>query len=82
MKTLFTALLFLVVLVLAFMLGARNDQLVEVNFLLAMAEVRLSVLMALMLLSGVVLASLAFMFVWFKLKWQLRRQTRVTRPGP
>lgn len=70
MKHLFAVILFVILLIIALIVGAQNEQIVEVNYLLARQQLTVSALMAILLFSGFVLGMLAFSVVWFKLKWQ------------
>ena len=70
MKHLFAVILFVLLLIIALIVGAQNEQVVEVNYLLAKSQLTVSALMAFLLISGFVLGALAFSVVWFKLKWQ------------
>ena len=76
MKVFLGIVIFLLVLLVAMVLGAKNDQLVTVNYLLAQAELRLSVLLVIMLLIGVVLSLSIFSLYWIKLRWRIRHLER------
>lgn len=54
-------------------LGAKNDQLVTVNYLIAQTELRLSILLIIMLFAGAVLSLCMASLFWFKLKWRIRQ---------
>lgn len=57
-------------------LGAKNDQLVTVNYLISQAELRLSVLLIIMLLGGVGLSISIVSLYWIKLRWRIRQLER------
>lgn len=82
MKVFLAILAFFLVLLLGLLIGAQNEQLVEVNYLLAKSELRLSVLMAILVLSGALLGIMAFSVIWLKLRWkiaQLQRKQKLTQ---
>ncbi|WP_432453501.1 MULTISPECIES: LapA family protein [unclassified Agarivorans] len=54
MKAIFSTLLLVVLFVLALALGAQNEQIVSVNYLIAESSIRLSWLMAGLFISGFV----------------------------
>ncbi|GAA4495521.1 lipopolysaccharide assembly protein LapA domain-containing protein [Pseudaeromonas paramecii] len=79
------AIIFVVVVVcaIALTLGAENNQLVRVNFLIARGEFYLSTLLALVFLGGFAFASLVWSWGYFrqqfrqqKLQKQLQRQAK------
>lgn len=76
MKRFLTLVVFVCVLLLAILVGAQNDQLVVVNYLIAQSELRLSVLMAVMFLLGVVISLCIISVFWLRLKWKLRQLER------
>ena len=84
MKVFFTVLLFVLVLLIGVLMGAQNEQFVEVNYLLAKAEIRLSVLMAILVSFGAFLGVAAFSLVWIRLRWKIsqleRKQKRSENP--
>lgn len=57
-------------------LGAKNDQMVTVNYLISQAELRLSVLLVIMLLVGVALSISIVSLYWIKLRWRIRQLER------
>jgi putative membrane protein len=63
-------------MLIAMVLGAKNDQLVTVNYLISQAELRLSVLLVIMLLAGVGLSISIVSLYWIKLRWRIRKLER------
>ena len=76
MKAFLSVVLLLAVLLIAILLGAQNDQIISVNYLIAQTELRLSVLMAIMLVIGIGLSWIIFSLVWAKMKWRIRQLER------
>ena len=79
MKIFLIIVIFIIVLLIAGMLGAKNDQLVVFDYLLNTFEMRLSMLLVAFFSVGVILSSLVFSLVWMRLKWRigsLERQTK------
>ena len=73
MRLFLTFLCLLLILIVSILVGAQNDQIIEVNYLLAKASMPLSLLMAIMLLLGIGISALGFIFVWLRLRWSLNR---------
>ena len=72
MKLILSLLLALVVFLIALTLGAQNDQLIQVNYLIAQSQMRVSSLMAVMFLLGVA-TCLVFCLLWFiGFRWRHR----------
>ena len=69
----------MLILLLAILIGAQNDQAVVLNYLVAQSELQLSSLMALMLLIGVLLSLSVFSVYWFRLKWRIARLERLLK---
>lgn len=82
MKVFITLVCLILLLILAILIGAQNDQLVTVNYLVAQSKVKLSVLMAIMMLIGIAFSLLAFSLFWVRVKWRLsmleRKQKSLT----
>lgn len=79
MKIFLIVVIFIIVLLVAGMLGAKNDQLIVFDYLLNTIEMRLSMLLVAFFSVGVILSSLVFSLVWMRLKWRigsLERQTK------
>ena len=76
MKVFFTIFVFILVLLVGILIGAQNEQFVQVNYLVAKSEVRLSTLMAILVLSGVALGLGAFSIIWMKLRWKINQLQR------
>lgn len=79
MKVLLTLIAFLLILLLAILIGAQNNQVILVNYLIAQSEMELSSLMAITLLVGVVLSLSVFSVFWFRLRWRIRRLERLVK---
>lgn len=52
-------------------IGSQNSQLINVNFIIAQAEIRLSTLMAIVLLIGAIIGLLMMMTSWLALRVKL-----------
>ena len=72
MKGLFTFLVLIIVLVIAIIIGSRNQELVTLNYLIAQSELRESTLMAIILSFGIVIGMLTMFGSWLKLSWQVK----------
>ncbi|MBT4883738.1 MAG: LapA family protein [Glaciecola sp.] len=72
MKGLFTFLVLIIVLVIAIIIGSRNQELITINYLIAQSELRESTLMAIILSLGVVIGMLTMFGSWLKLSWQVK----------
>jgi putative membrane protein len=71
-KGLFTFLVLIVVLVIAIIIGSRNQELITINYLIAQSELRESTLMAIILSLGIVIGMLTMFGSWLKLSWQVK----------
>ncbi len=72
MKGLLTFLVLIIVLVIAVIIGSRNQELVTINYLIAQNELRQSTLMAIVFSLGVVIGMLTFFSSWLKLTWKVK----------
>ena len=72
MKGLFTFLVLIIVLVIAIIIGSRNQELITMNYLIAQSELRESTLMAIILSLGIVIGMLTMFGSWLKLSWQVK----------
>lgn len=72
MKGLLTFLVLIIVLVIAVIIGSRNQEFVTINYLIAQSELRQSTLMAIMFSLGVVIGMLTFFSGWLKLTWKVK----------
>lgn len=72
MKGLFTFLVLIIVLVIAIIIGSRNQELITINYLIAQSELRESTLMAIILSLGIVIGMLTMFGSWLKLSWQVK----------
>ena len=66
----------LILLVVAGFIGSHNSQLVSVNYLIAVAEVKMSVLLAITFSIGFLLSALFALLYVLRLKWQLKMLNR------
>jgi len=71
-KGLLTFLVLIIVLVIAVIIGSRNQELVTINYLIAQSELRQSTLMAIVFSLGVVIGMLTFFSSWLKLTWKVK----------
>jgi lipopolysaccharide assembly protein A len=71
-KGLLTFLVLIIVLVIAVIIGSRNQELVTINYLIAQNELRQSTLMAIVFSLGVVIGMLTFFSSWLKLTWKVK----------
>lgn len=71
MKVFITLVGLILLLILAILIGAQNDQLVTVNYLVAQSSVKLSVLMAIMMVIGIAFSVVAFSLFWVRVKWRI-----------
>lgn len=79
MKALVIFILLFCLLLLTIALGVQNDQLIDFNYLIAQTSLRLSSLMAVMLLLGVLLSGLVFSLFWLRLRWQISQLKRLQK---
>ncbi|MFT5313305.1 MAG: putative membrane protein [Paraglaciecola sp.] len=75
-KTLTFLIGFLAVLIFAGFVGSQNGHLVMVNYLIAESELRVSVLMGLAFLLGILLTLTALSGYFLRLKWRIRSLER------
>ncbi|GAC12870.1 hypothetical protein GLIP_0216 [Aliiglaciecola lipolytica E3] len=66
-------------MLVASLLGAKNDQAVMFDYLLSSMEMRLSILLMAFFASGVLLSSLIFTLIWLRLKWRINRLKKQQR---
>lgn len=71
MKGLFSFLLLLLVLIIAIVVGSRNQELLTINYLIAQSEMRESTLMAICLGLGVIIGMFTMFSSWLRLTWQV-----------
>lgn len=78
MKTFLTALIFIFVLLVAIAVGSQNEQVVTVNYLLAVSSLPLSTVIAVCIGTGILLSLILLLGYILKLKWQIvRLQKRI-----
>ncbi|QPG06902.1 LapA family protein [Salinimonas marina] len=71
MKGIFSLLIIVVLLVLAFAVGSQNESVISVNYLIAQAQLRISTLIAVALTIGVIIGFLIMLTSWLSLRLQL-----------
>lgn len=71
MKGLFSFLLLLLVLIVAIIVGSRNQELLTINYLIAQSQIRESTLMAICLGLGVIIGIVSMFSSWLRLTWQV-----------
>ncbi|WP_218354944.1 LapA family protein [Alteromonas lipotrueiana] len=71
MKGIFSLLIIVVLLVLAFAIGSQNESVISVNYLIAQAQMRVSTLIAIALMIGVTIGFLIMLTSWLSLRLQL-----------
>ncbi|WP_440056058.1 lipopolysaccharide assembly protein LapA domain-containing protein [Pseudoalteromonas sp. T1lg65] len=75
--------LVVVAIIIAFVIGTQNPQVVNVNFIIASTELPLATVLSLCLALGVVIGLLSAAAIFSKLKWQNYRlkksNTKLTR---
>lgn len=79
MKALVILVVVIVFFVLALAIGAQNDQLVSIHYLVASSDLRVSWLMAIMFIIGFVVACLGLGFFYTKTRLQLMSLRRKLR---
>ncbi|MFA3792254.1 lipopolysaccharide assembly protein LapA domain-containing protein [Aliiglaciecola sp. SL4] len=60
-------------MLVASLLGAKNDQAVMFDYLMSSMEMRLSILLMAFFAAGVIFSSLVFTLIWLRLKWRINR---------
>ncbi len=71
MKGIFSLIIIVVLLVLAFAVGSQNEAVITVNYLVAQAELRVSTLIAIAVTIGVIIGFLMMLTSWLALRIQL-----------
>ncbi|AXR06783.1 LapA family protein [Salinimonas sediminis] len=71
MKGIFSLIIIVVLLVLAFAVGSQNEAVITVNYLIAQAELRVSTLIAIAVTIGVIIGFLMMLTSWLALRIQL-----------
>lgn len=85
MKFVIYLIIFIVITLLAIILGAENEQITEINYLLAKSEIRVSTLLALAILAGSIIASAFWLIYALNLRVRivsLRRQLNKSLKKP
>ncbi|WJG11164.1 lipopolysaccharide assembly protein LapA domain-containing protein [Aliiglaciecola sp. LCG003] len=81
MKIFLIVVIFILIMLIAGLLGAKNDQIINFDYLLATIEMRLSMLLMLFFAAGTALSGLVFALIWLRLKWRigkLKKNSRVS----
>lgn len=76
MKVVILVILLIIIFAISFALGQNNHQLVEFNYLLAKSDLRLSTLLAIVLVTGFLLGWLLTGFFFLRAKLKLAATTR------
>lgn len=76
MKLLVTLLVFLSVLVFAIVIGAQNEQMITVSFMIATQEMTVSTLIAICIVIGFISAMFVSLIWMSQLRWRLSRATK------
>ncbi|CAG9001571.1 MAG: Lipopolysaccharide assembly protein A [Candidatus Celerinatantimonas neptuna] len=79
MKAIVILVVVIVLFIFALAIGSQNDQIISVHYLIADSQLRLSWLMAIMFISGFVIACVALGFFYSKARFQvikLKRQLK------
>jgi lipopolysaccharide assembly protein A len=79
MKRIITLIIAILLFVIAALLGLKNQQLVNINYLLAQSEMRLSTLLAIIFLIGFVASGTLAMLFYLKLKIKNRQLLKMTK---
>ncbi|WP_040521589.1 lipopolysaccharide assembly protein LapA domain-containing protein [Aliiglaciecola lipolytica] len=79
MRIFLIVVIFIIIMLVASLLGAKNDQAVMFDYLLSSMEMRLSILLMAFFASGVLLSSLIFTLIWLRLKWRINRLKKQQR---
>ena len=85
MKGLLFLLFVFIFLVAGWFIGAQNNHLVLINYILAETEIRMSVLLAISFFIGVTFSLVLFLLYILKLKWQIssleRKNKKLSLPA-
>ncbi len=79
MKLFFTLAVTIFLFAVAVILGLKNQELVNINYLVAQSEMRLSTLFAILFLIGFVVSSLIGIFFYMKLKMKNRKLRKLNK---
>ncbi|MDO6692633.1 LapA family protein [Aliiglaciecola sp. 3_MG-2023] len=79
MKIFLIVIIFIIIMLVASLLGAKNDQAVMFDYLMSSMEMRLSILLMAFFAAGVIFSSLVFTLIWLKLKWRINRLQKRNR---
>ena len=82
MKRFLTLIITVLLFVIAVVLGLKNQQAINVNYLIAQSEMRLATLLAIVFLFGFLLSALVYLPFYLKLKMknrQLRKKNNKQR---
>lgn len=76
MKAIVILVSVVVLFVIALAIGSQNDQVISVHYLIADSQLRLSWLMAILFISGFIIACAAFGFFYSKVRFQVMKLKR------
>ena len=79
MKRFITLVITILFFILAVVLGLKNQQLINLNYLIAQNDIRLSTLLAIIFLIGFLVSTLVNVFFYFKLKIKNRQLRKLNR---
>lgn len=79
MKRFITLVIIILLFAIAIILGLKNQQMVNINYLLAQSEVRLSTLLAINFLFGFIISGCFATFFYFRLSMKIRHQRKLNK---
>lgn len=79
MKRIITLIVAVLLFAIAVALGLKNQQLINVNYLIAENEIRLATLLAIIFLLGFIVAAFFAMLFYLKLKIKNRQLSRLNK---
>jgi len=79
MKRFLTLVLIILLFVVAIVIGLKNQQLVNINYLVAQSEIRLSTLLAINFLFGFIVSGLFGTFFYLRLTVKNRRANKLNK---
>lgn len=77
MKRFLTLIITVLLFVIAVVLGLKNQQVINVNYLVAQSEIRLATLLALVFLLGFLVSSTVYVAFYLKLKMKNRQLRKI-----
>lgn len=73
MRKIFSLAILTSILIFAIVIGSQNPSVIQVNYLIAQADLKVSTLMAICFTVGLVTAMFAMMVTIVNLRWQIQR---------